>query len=172
MLAKNIKVGITPLFFLGFFIVATLFIVSTSQTLPPLVASHFGLNGQANNFMSRADYEWFMVGIIFLLSIFVSYLPILALKRFPSLVNLPNKQYWLSPERFELTVTYLRRYFVGSGYISVGFIMYIHWLVVYANRVNPPLFSFRWVLAGLFILMGCIIIGSVKLICHFSRAEN
>ncbi len=83
--------------------------------LPDRVASHFGVLGKPDAWSSKDSFvkvNFFVVGLIAILFSSIGY----SLKRIPaSLINLPNKDYWLSHERREETVDFLSRQFFWFG---------------------------------------------------------
>lgn len=113
-------------------------VLATTAGLPPLVASHFAADGRANGWMSREAYAWMMA----LMSLVTPYavwgaaawLP----RRWPRLVNIPFRDYWLAPERREATLARLGRMGLWMGLLSAALIAGIHVEVVLANRRVPP----------------------------------
>jgi uncharacterized membrane protein len=78
------------------------FVSGSTSLLPERVASHFGANGEANGWMSRSGYLWFVAGMGVGLPLFIIGLSFLS-KFFPiSMVNVPNKEFWLAPGRREM----------------------------------------------------------------------
>jgi len=78
--------------------------------LPAQIASHFGPSGHADGWSSKQDFITVYLGFLILtiaiftvLTYVMSVLPV-------SWINLPNKQYWFSPERRKETVRFLSRY--------------------------------------------------------------
>lgn len=88
-------------------VIAAGFIMLSGQSLPPVVASHFAAGGNANGFMPRNAYIGLMlfvaVGVPFLLALTHSSLRFIP----PHRINLPNRDYWLSPERTDETFAFL-----------------------------------------------------------------
>lgn len=86
------------------------FLLFSGQSLPPVVASHFAAGGGADGFTPRNAYLGLMaaisVGIPLLLAICNGLLRFVP----PSMVNLPNRDYWLAPERKEETYAFLRNH--------------------------------------------------------------
>jgi len=86
---------------------AVVFVIYTTSYLPDTVATHFGRGNQANGWMSREGYLFFilsfMIGISTLVSFVVGSLP----RKFPQWTNVPNRDYWLSTERREESLRYL-----------------------------------------------------------------
>lgn len=119
-------------------IVVCFFIVGTSGALPERIASHFDASGSANGYMTRDGYRLFMlafgVGFPLLLTALIAWLPRLV----PNLINIPNRDYWLAPERRETTLTTLSVYGLWQGCLLTILLGGVHWLVIRANSVNPP----------------------------------
>jgi uncharacterized membrane protein len=78
-----------------------------SSVLPERVASHFDGAGLPNGWTTRAAFVGVYLGVIAVVS--VSFGGIAALvRRVPSsLINLPNKAYWLAPDRREATMGWI-----------------------------------------------------------------
>ena len=113
-------------------------VLATSAGLPPVVASHFAADGRANGWMSREAYAWMMATMSLVTPCAVwagaAWLP----RRWPRLVNLPHRDYWLAPERREATLAWLGRLGLWLGLLSAALIAAIHVEVVLANRRVPP----------------------------------
>jgi hypothetical protein len=85
--------------FLLFVACAAVFVWVTGLTLPNLVASHFGAEGAANGFMPRSFYIGFMLVVIIGLPALLVVVTWFALGSSSARINLPNRDYWLAPER-------------------------------------------------------------------------
>ncbi|HEX7111345.1 MAG TPA: hypothetical protein VF216_02795 [Mizugakiibacter sp.] len=138
-----------PLFVLA----AAGFVWFTGQSMPAVVASHFGASGRADAFVPREGYLRFMTALVLLLPVLVVYLPNWLLARVGFAVNLPNRQYWMAPERRGDTLAYLRGNSFRLGYLLVGLLAYVHWLVVRANAAVPPVLDARWLVGGLVVFV-------------------
>ncbi|MCE5232065.1 MAG: DUF1648 domain-containing protein [Mizugakiibacter sp.] len=136
-------------FFPVFVLAAAAFVWLSGQSMPAVVASHFGASGQADAFAPREGYVRFMTALVLLLPVLVVYLPNWLLARVGFAVNLPNKRYWMAPERREETLAYLRGNAFRLGYLLVGLLAYVHWLVVRANAAVPPALDAAWLVGGL-----------------------
>ncbi len=83
--------------------------------LPDRVASHFGTSGRPDAWSSKEAFvKVYLIAVAFVALLFsgIGFL----LRRTPaSLVNLPNKDYWLSPERSGETIALLSRQFLWFG---------------------------------------------------------
>ena len=142
---------------------AAIFVVTTSQSLPIVVASHFGPGGAPNGFMPHRSYVRFTLAFVVLLPLLLN-LVAGAVERLPEkLVNIPNRQYWLAPERRAQAVGMLRGQMQLFAALLVAFLCYVHWLVVRANASFPPMLDSRRFMAGLAVFMFALVVWIVML---------
>ena len=158
--------------FLVFVAAVAVYVWSTSGALPQVAASHFNASGQANGFMPRALYRDFMVGLVLVLPLLVVFLPNAFMRRASALINLPNRDYWLAPERREQTIESLCRGSFGFGYLLVGFLGYVHWLVVRSNQSAPPRLASEWFVGGLIVFIGCVVLWAFSYLRPFFRVPR
>jgi uncharacterized membrane protein len=123
--------------FIALLLLAILFVTGTASELPPMVASHFDASGQPNAFMSRTGYIRFV--LCFAVGFPVAIVTILAMvySRATDL-KLPNRDYWLAPQRLDRTRAFLVAHGVWFGSLLVTLVCYVHWLELRANRRLPP----------------------------------
>ncbi len=153
-----------------YFLFGILLAVGSVQ-LPERVASHFGFSGEANGWMGRSVYLVFMAffGMIFpmiapLVGLLVGRLPM-------SVINLPNKEYWLAPERREGTTAFLVSQLLRLAVLELGLVIVLHQLVVDANRQQPPrMSSMVWAVLAVFLVFLAGWIWS--LVRHFRLPEG
>jgi uncharacterized membrane protein len=147
---------------------AAAFVWLTALSMPDVVGSHFGASGTANGFMPRGTYIRFMLAVVVglpALLVAVSHVAMGSRTR----INLPNRDYWLAPERRAETVSYLRAHMVRFSVVLVVFLCYVHWLVVRANRVQPPHLSNPAMISGLVVLVLYALVWTRVLVRHFSN---
>ncbi len=152
-------------------LLAVAFVYLSSQTLPAVVASHFTLGGQADGYMRRDGYLRVMLGTVVgvpLLMIAVSSVVRLIPLRF---VNVPNREYWLAPERSTETVAYVVRQGRVFGALMTGFLCFVHWLVVLANRQYPAHFPESLFVAGFSVFVAAVVVWLVLFFGRFRRRE-
>lgn len=127
-----------PTVFIYLLAFACTFILYTSQWLPDQVASHFGPNHLADGWMSRAGYVIFMlaftVGMAVLISVFTGMFP----ARYPQWTNVPNRDYWLAPERRAESLDYLAAHGRRLAYLIVMMMLGMHYAILLANQARPP----------------------------------
>jgi uncharacterized membrane protein len=106
--------------------------------LPERVASHFGASGNANGWMTKSQ---------FLITYAVVIVPALVLefrmtrridRAANKRLNLPNKEYWLAPERRAETLAYLERFFAWYGCALLALEVLAMGLAMRANFQSPP----------------------------------
>jgi len=129
------------------------------RDLPPTVASHFDARGNPNGWMSKemfviveAAILIFVVGQFLLVPFLVRRLP-------NSLINLPNREYWLSDEHREETLSIVGSYFEIFGAAILVFFIVVNQFVYQANVSKTNLSSSMW-----FIVVGFLVFTLVWLI--------
>jgi serine/threonine-protein kinase len=131
------KVSATWMVFIALLLLAIVFISSTVSELPLTVASHFDGAGRANAFMSRSGYARFM--LCFAVGVPCIVVGVLtAVYSRATDFKLPNRDYWLAPERIDRTRTFLTAHGVWFGSLLVVLSCFVHWLEIAANREQPP----------------------------------
>src|SRR5437588_11310819 len=98
--------------------------------LPAVVAQHFGAEGNPNGWAPREAF--FLISWVVLLGIsaLLMVTPRL-LRRVPvAMINLPNKDYWLAPERKEESLAFLQRGTEWVGVLTTGFLVVVTHLAI------------------------------------------
>ena len=125
------------------------FVLVSGTQLPPTVASHFVGSGEADAFMSRAGYLgamcFFAAGVPAIMVFWTRRL----IHRAPQRVNLPNRAYWLAPERREGTLRAITSHMMVFGFALSLLLAWAHWEVIQANLRQPPRLASGRFLAGL-----------------------
>lgn len=143
------------------------FIWLTSQSLPPLVATHFDSAGHVNAYMPRGSYVALLLGIALVVPLFLVITPRGAFSSPGLQINLPNRDYWLAPERREETIRFLARQTSVFAWLVVLFLCYVQWLVVRANALTPPSLNSAALVSGLMVFLVCTTSWIVRLIVRF-----
>ena len=160
-----------PLFFVYAFslMLCITFILGTAQNLPPVVASHFDLSGTPDATMPRDQFTNLFLAIMVLTSGLMALLPTLIAKLPPQMINIPNRMYWLAPDRIVETKQILQAYLLIFASKLCCFMAVIFWLIVQAHLHNPPQLSTHhlMVATGVFVLM--TIFWSLRLSARFKK---
>lgn len=123
--------------------------------LPEIIATNFGGGGRPQGWMSKSTFILFELGLVLLIGFMMFGLPRL-IKNIPnSLVNMPNRHYWLADDRKEKTLMILQR---EMGWVFVGllaFFIAVNHLVFEANLADPKRLSdwFLFVFVGFLLFV-------------------
>ncbi len=93
---RNILIFLTIVFLVQF--------VYFYPQLPDLVASHFNFWGEPDGWMSKGSFLVFQAILLIFILGTTSLMPILFNRLPDAFINIPNKNYWLAPERREEAV--------------------------------------------------------------------
>jgi hypothetical protein len=147
---------------------AAIYFWSNYAQLPDVIASHFNARGVANGWQPKPVFFAFFVGAIALASLVAFGIPRIISKMPIDLINLPNKGYWLAPERKAETLAFLDRSFAWFG---CALLLVVTMAVNYAigrnlhpeAQLDPP--ALVYVLGGFFVFT---IIWSIRSLTRFS----
>ena len=156
---------------LGSVALGALFVWLTGLQMPRVIASHFALGGIADGFMLRDRYLRFFLCITIILPIVVALPVTVALRNPNAAINLPNRDYWLAPERRAETFAFVRSQMVRFGIALVVFLCYIHWLVVRANTRAPPVLHNSSFIGAIVVLVVFMTIWTIIYIRRFRSAR-
>lgn len=145
---------------------------SLYSQLPGVVASHFNGRGGANGWQTKEAFFTVFVGVTVLCVLFGFGVASLIGAMPMRLINLPNKQYWLAPERRDETLEWLKAYF---GWFACA--LYVLMIVVYdyAAQSNlhpghpPSVAHLVYTLVG---FLAFVIVWLVRMFARFSRASE
>ncbi len=162
----NRQRGASSAWFLLLAAAAVAFIWFSGQELPRLVGSHFGRGGIATGFIPRNRYLFATMFASVLLPLVIVFPISLALRNPNARINLPNRDYWLTPERRPETVNFIRTQMMRFGAALLLFICYVHWLVVQANLKSPPRLAGSAFVSAVAVFIGFVI---VWIAIHYTR---
>jgi uncharacterized membrane protein len=140
--------------------------------LPETVASHFDINGNPNGCLSKGPFIGTYIFIMLLMLLSFLALPSL-FKYVPlSLINLPNKDYWLAPERKGETFHSIAEKMLVFGNATILFLIITFQLAFEANLNSTCHFSAdtMMILFGGYILF--TIVWTVRFITRFRKADK
>jgi hypothetical protein len=137
--------------------------------MPDVVATHFDGAGHPNGAMSRSGTIGFQLMMLAITAAAFLGLPVLLGRLSPKLINIPNRDYWLSPERRAASMSALQNWTAGMGCGVVLLLMAVTGLLHHANRVSPPQLSSPALLACLGAFLIHVIGTMVALYRRFPR---
>ncbi len=159
-------------FFLFLVIVSLLQMVYFWPVMPDRMASHFDGTGQANGWAPRSGFFILYAGLIALLLLLFQVLP-RQFRRFPdNLINLPNRSYWLAPERREATFAAIEQQMTVFGNATMMLIIGTMQLVFRANLDGSRRMSAEsmWVMLAVYVCIS--IIWTVHFMRKFRKPEQ
>lgn len=128
--------------------------------LPDPVASHFGPNGNADGWSPRGSFmamhfflQLGMAGLLTLIANTTPWLP-------DTLVNLPNKEYWLHPDRRDAAMAKSGGILIFIAGVTSLFLSHVFHLVYQTNIQNNgqlATISILPPLIGYFLILGLVV---------------
>jgi uncharacterized membrane protein len=157
--------------FVSMLVFVILFVTLTTPRLPALVASHFDAAGVPTAFIARRIYLGFVLLIGAALPAVLVALLAWVYSRAQDL-KLPNKDYWLAPERIAATRALLVAQAVWFGTLLAAIVCYVHWLELDAHRSAPPQLSNPLFGAGLVTFLVIAVAWSIAILMAFRRPRQ
>jgi len=151
-------------------LLAAVFVNQTWTRLPEHIAVHFDADGQAASFMGSGQYRVLILLFAVALPCLLVALMARAYSRAKEL-KLPNRDYWMAPQRIARTRAFLTAHGIWFGTLLVGLMCFMHWLILDANRRQPPQLPNDEVFLGLLIMLGCMIVWIGTLMFAFRRPK-
>jgi uncharacterized membrane protein len=136
--------------------------------LPATVASHFDASGAPNAFAPKSAFLELYVVVLLVLAAISLVLPRLLLVMPPEYINLPNKGYWLAPQRREATMEFFLDRFTVFGAGTLALIVAFFQMAITANLTQQPFPStIAFVALGAYFVFAMVWLGTLLL--RFSR---
>ena len=138
--------------------------------LPATLASHFNAAGAPNSWQPKQAF-FAIYGLVTILLVAVYLIvPRVIFMLPPELVNLPNKAYWLSPQRRAETQAFLMDHFATFGAATLTLTIVVFQLAILANIPGnaPSMPPAIWVLLVAYLAFTAIWI--IKLFVKFRSA--
>jgi serine/threonine-protein kinase len=135
-------------------------VIQLAPLLPERVATHFGLHGEANGWMTASDHVRFLLGSgLGLAGLLVALCHVL--RFLPSrLVNLPDPDYWRLPANYPEACEIVAHWSWHLGSLQLLFLGTLNYVLVAANQLSPPRLS----TAAIFLPMGIFLTGLIVLV--------
>src|ERR1700693_3557914 len=134
--------------------------------LPDRLASHFGASGIPNGWMTKSPF-FVTFAVILLPALAVEFLLSFGIsKKSDAKLRLPNKQYWLGPERRAETLAYFDSFFAWYGCVFLFIEVFAMGLAMRANFDTPPQLPAGPIVSD---IAGFILFNVVAVIAMFRR---
>jgi uncharacterized membrane protein len=122
--------------------------------LPVRVATHFGIDGLPNRWVSRDRFAAFATLLALAPVIVLQGINFLIGRLPPSLINIPNRDYWLAEKRRDKTIRRIRVAVLEFGNAMLAFLIFVTWSIIDANRAAPDVRLGSTFVYGLFAFLG------------------
>jgi uncharacterized membrane protein len=135
--------------------------------LPDRVASHFNAPGHPDGWSTKLQFISASLAVLALVTLTALPISLLAYFAPSTLINLPNKEYWLTSEReaeTRRTVAQWGLWFTAATLWLLALLF--HQAVAASFRVPPRLESMWWLLAVYLMVVSCMVI---QLVARFWR---
>ena len=137
--------------------------------LPDRMASHFGASGVPNGWMTKPQF-FLIFAIVFLPAFFVEFWLHRKISKTPEAkLNLPNKKYWLAPERRAQTFAYFESFLAWYGCAFLFVLVSAMGLAMRANFNSPPRLATAPIVS---VLVGFLLYNVVAVAAMFRRFSN
>jgi hypothetical protein len=139
--------------------------------LPQMLGSQFAGNGAVNGWQSKGVFFTIELAVVVLAAVVGFGVPRIIGAMPVSLINLPNKEFWLGPEKRLETLGYLQMRMAWFGSALLAFLLFVMELVFRANLQNPPQLNSAAFVPGLVAFLVFVGISTVQLIARFARRD-
>lgn len=130
--------------------------------LPEQIAAHFDVAGNPNGFQSRTFFFGLIWAVVLVVLLAFLGIPRWLGKLNPRLLNIPNKEYWLTPARLDQAMKILSTEMGWYGVVVIGFILFTMQLALQANVARAPLNS-RLLIMGLVAFLAFTVIWTIRM---------
>lgn len=162
---------------LGHLILATLMVAGVFQhvwywpQLPERVATHFGIDGKPDDWMSRSALTVVFLVLQLGVPVFMLAMTSLAARMSVFMVNIPNREYWLHPERRAATMAHLSSTMTVISILTSLFMSTISHLTFMANKTGDGL-TLPLFLTALVIFLIAVFTMAGRDMWHFRRPKQ
>jgi uncharacterized membrane protein len=139
--------------------------------LPERMASHFAASGDANGWMTKSQFLMTYT-VILLPALFLEFWLHRRIAATPEKrLNLPNKEYWLAPERRAETFAYFENFFAWYGCAFLLLEVFAMGLAMRANFQSPPRMSTVPIVSAIVAFVVFNALWIVAMLRRFSKTE-
>ena len=135
--------------------------------LPDTVASHFGASGQPDAWSGKSSFLRVYVVVTALCGVLFGLGGILLARLPVSLINLPNKNYWLSDAHKNETVSFLRDFLLLFGSATLALVLFTFHQAFRFSMGRTPSIEYMPVAIGIYVALA--LAANVTLFLRFFR---
>ncbi len=139
--------------------------------LPDRMASHFAASGIPNGWMTKSQF-FITYAFVLLPALVVEFWVSKRIKNKPDAkVKLPNKEYWLAPERRAETFAYFDSFFAWFGCAFLLIEVFAMGLAIRANFDTPPQLPTGPIVSVLFGFILFSVVAVIAILRRFSTPK-
>jgi uncharacterized membrane protein len=141
--------------FYSLVVLAIIQIVYYYPQMPAVLASHFDGLGVPNDWLGKNGFFGLYLAIILMLIAVFVFAPRWSVARARFSMKIPNREFWLAPERVEQTRGFLRRQMMIMGVVHLALAVFAVQLALLAKLDQHPRLhsSIGWALLLYFIFL-------------------
>jgi len=152
---------------------ALVFVLMTSASLlPDRVACHFGLDGNADDWMGRVPYLLLIAAIPAVMALMFAFVSRRIRTAGASFITIPRRDYWLAPDRRATTAALIRDRLMWLLCLLTLFFGSLHVLTVAANRTSPPHLNMGALLVVVIVFLVAMMMWLFMLVMRFAEADD
>ncbi len=143
------------------YVIALVQLFWMSSKLPDNFAVHFAPSGEPDSWAVRGTYLTMMITLFSFMTLLWLFVGMIVKKIPLKYVNLPNRDYWMAPERKADTYASVGAYMASIGIAVNILLICVNWLTFWANMQNKVALNtgHTMIAVGVFIAALAIIIG-------------
>jgi uncharacterized membrane protein len=138
--------------------------------LPDNIASHFNAAGVPDGWSTKQEFVWFGGGTFLGLGLLMGVLPVLMRILPPSLINLPDKEYWLGQDQRDATFQFFTTWSRWFAALTLWLLAIVFHAALVANLKQPAQLSPLWSLLGVYLLSTVVLL--IALVRRFRRTSD
>ena len=140
--------------------------------LPGVVASHFDARGVPNGWQPKPAFFGVLVVVSVVVAVIGFAIPKMIAVLPPQRINLPNKNYWLAPERLAETTAFLNAHFAWftCALFLFNVLVFDYAIQINLHPQNPPSPARFWYILAAFLVF--VIVWTIPMLAKFLRPRQ
>ncbi len=155
----------------GFVLLSLLEIAHFQNQLPDSIAIHFDLQGNASGWASRKTAFALDIGLTLFLAVNFLGMGALISQLPPQMINIPNRDYWLAPERKAATIQQIQNLLDAIGVSTLAFFRIVMHDVYTAAAAQPP-HGLKYTVPALILYIAILAFFIYRTIAHFRMKKT
>ena len=163
-----IKAKYPAIVFIAVVIFAIVIPIIYYPKMPAQVASHFNASGNADGWSTRNSFLLIQIATTIFTALIFGICGFFVTKFPKSMMNIPNKDYWLSEEKKEETYILFQKFLFWFGSMTLGFVTLVFMEALRANLDGSKSMGENfWIYLGVFLLFTFYY--SIKFVLYFRK---